>query len=293
MAYIIKIIMIFKSLKNFAAFKVNGYFVIKNFLNNSQQIQLIDYYNELNLFADERISTYGVYTNIKEGITTDKNKEIDVFITKVCLPSLKNFFKRFQIGGGIFLLKGVGEKIVPLHQDWNIVDETTSFSFSVWCPLVDVDTNNGCLHVIPGSHNWFNNIRTSNIDSVFMPIDRIKNGLVPLPIEKGDAVVFAHSLFHGSKPNKSNSTRPALCLSILPDNTKLVHFLRDGDEVKLLESKSHYNLTNLYKELNNEELIVSKLPFKDEYLLTEERFWEKYNQFSLLRTFAKWVNYIY
>jgi hypothetical protein len=79
----------------------------------------------------------------------------------------------------------------------------------------------------------------------------------------------------------------------LPDNTKSVHFLRDGDEVKLLESKSHYNLTNLYKELNNEELIVSKLPFKDEYLLTEERFWKKYNQFSLIRTFAKWVNCIY
>jgi ectoine hydroxylase-related dioxygenase (phytanoyl-CoA dioxygenase family) len=284
--------MFFKSLKNFTAFKVNGYFVIKNFLDKKQQIQLTDYYNELNLFADERISAYGVYTNIENGINTDKNKEIDKFIEKVCLPSLQKFFNGFQIGGGIFLLKGVGEKSVTVHQDWNMVDETTSFSFSVWCPLVDVDKNNGCLHVIPGSHNWFNNIRTSNIDSVYMPLDRIESRLVSLSIESGDAVVFAHNLFHGSKPNKSNSTRPAICLSVIPKNAKFVHFLRDGDHIKLIESKAHYDLDKLKKEEKNKELIVSTIPFKDEYLLTEEYFWKKYNQSSLKRILAKWANYI-
>lgn len=284
--------MIFKSLKHFVAYKANGYFVIKNFLDNKQQIQLTDYYNELNLFADERISAYGVYTNIENGINTDKNKEIDKFIEKVCWPSLQKFFNGFQIGGGIFLLKGVGEKSVSVHQDWNMVDETTSFSFSVWCPLVDVDKNNGCLHVIPGSHNWFNNIRTSNIDSVYMPLDRIESRLVSLSIESGDAVVFAHNLFHGSNPNKSNSTRPAICLSVIPENAKFVHFLRDGDHVKLIESKAHYDLDKLKKEEKNKELIVSTIPFKDEYLLTEEYFWKKYNQSSLKRTLAKWINFI-
>ena len=41
---------------------------------------------------------------------------------------------------------------VALHQDITFVDESRYQSLGLWCPLTDVDTTNGCLHVIPGSH---------------------------------------------------------------------------------------------------------------------------------------------
>ena len=270
--------MIFKALKHRIAYQINGYFVIKNFLNNEQQAKLLSYYQGLNLFADARVSSYGVYTNNAKELDANKNSEIDGFIKNICQSSLQKHLSGFKMGGGIFLLKGVGEKIVPMHQDWNMVDETTSTSFAVWSPLVNVDENNGCLHVIPGSHKWFNNIRTSNIDSVFMPLDKVKNSLVAIPIEKGDAVFFAHNLFHGSLPNKSNETRPTICLSVFPEETPQVHFVRDGDTIKLVDSRSGYYVEKLNSPEESPNLVVSTIPYKDEHLLTEERFWKKHKQ---------------
>ncbi len=284
--------MFIKAAKNRIAYKINGYFVIKNFLNNGQQTRLLDYYNSLNLYADARVSSYGVYTNNAKDSDAKKSKEIDTFIQDVCLSSLERHFEDFQVGGGIFLLKGVGEKIVAMHQDWNIVDETVSTSFAVWCPLVDVNENNGCIHVIPGSHKWFNNIRTSNIDSVFMPLDRVDESLVAIPLEKGDAIIFAHNLFHGSYPNKSNATRPTVGLSVMPGDTRQVHFLRDGDQVKLMDSRAGYYLDKLKTGQKDQSQVVSTIPYKEEYLLTEETFWKKYKQSPIKRSIAKLLHFI-
>lgn len=284
--------MVFKKLKNSIAYELNGYFIIKNFLDDSQLKTLTAYHNQLNLFADTRVSSYGVYTNNAKDINPETNKQIDSYIKSTCLSSLNQHFKKYKIGGGIFLLKGVGEKIVPMHQDWNMVDESLFTSFAVWCPLVDVDANNGCIHVIPGSHKWFNNIRTSNIDSVFMPLDRVKESLVSIPLQKGDAIVFAHNLFHGSYPNHSNSTRPTICLSVFSENAKQVHFHRDGNVVNLIDSTAGYYVDKLNSEEPKTNLVISSKPYIDEFLLSEDRFWKKYNKSGAKIKIAKWMHFL-
>src|SRR5256885_11268191 len=41
---------------------------------------------------------------------------------------------------------------LQIHQDLSFVDELRFTSLGVWCPLVDVNEQNGCLRIAPGSH---------------------------------------------------------------------------------------------------------------------------------------------
>lgn len=280
--------MVFKSLKHKLAYQLNGYFVIEGFLDKNQLEQLQLFYERLNLFAHTRVSSYGVYTNNKEDLTAAQNKEIDAYITSVCMPSVQRYFKDYKVGGSIFLLKGKGDESVPMHQDWNMVDEKENISFAIWSPLVDVDEGNGCLHVIPGSHRWFKNLRSSTIQSVFLPLHSLSTSLKSIPIKKGDAVIYAHSLFHGSLPNKSAITRPTVCLSVLPINAQQINYVNDGVEVKLMDANTDY-----YIESNNtikEARTLKTIPFKDDYKLSDERFWKKHNQLGIRKLIARWMH---
>jgi len=44
----------------------------------------------------------------------------------------------------------------PLHQDSQYYGKLSQHAYiiTVWIPLVDVNEVNGCLYVIPGSHQW-------------------------------------------------------------------------------------------------------------------------------------------
>ena len=75
-----------------------------------------------------------------------------------------------------------------------------------WIPLVDVDEQNGCLHMLPGGHLHA------------PPFDRQSeqgrstqqlNGLVPTPVpmQVGDAILIHQHLPHVSPPNRSGHVR--------------------------------------------------------------------------------------
>lgn len=283
--------MVFKSLKHKLSYKLNGYFVIKDFLNEEQLEKLSSYYKSLNLYANARVSSYGVYTNNKEDLSATKNKEIDEYIKEVCSQSMQRYFKKYKVGGGIFLLKGPGEDIVPMHQDWNMVDEEKSISFAIWSPLIDVDEQNGCLHVIPGSHHWFKNFRSSTISSVFMPLNKLGNHLKSIPIKKGYAVIYAHSLFHGSLPNKSGVTRPTICLSVLPIDAKPINIIRKGEQVNIVSAGEAYYIDALENSQHDKELILKTIPYKEHHQLSETQFWQKHNQLGIKKTLVKWFNF--
>jgi hypothetical protein len=279
--------MVFQSFKHKLAYKLNGFFVIKSFLDKDQIDGLTTFYANLNLYAGTRVSSYGVYTNNKEHHSDSQNKEIDAFITDICRMSVDRFFKNYDIGGGIYLLKGKGNESVPMHQDWNMVDERKDLSMAIWIPLVDVDLNNGCLHVIPGSHNWFNNLRSSSIQSVFLPLNKKISNLLPVPLKKGDAVVYAHSLFHGSLPNKSEQTRPTVCLSLFSKYANQISYDRNGNEVRLIHTNEQfYKNTSHYRHDLHPATVI---PFRNNYQLTEEHFWKKYNSKGVYKFIMRWA----
>jgi ectoine hydroxylase-related dioxygenase (phytanoyl-CoA dioxygenase family) len=266
--------MLFKLEKQNKQFKKNGYVVIKNFFNSEEVNQINELYKTLNINNLDEI-----YTNLKDR-NPEINLEIDLFLKNMYTPKLEKYFKNYSIGGGAFLIKGIGEASVSsLHQDWNVVDESKSYSMGVWCPLVDVNENNGCLQIVPGSHSWFNKLRSFNMPSICINFDDVKSILKPVISEKGDAVIFAHNVFHGSKPNYTQQIRPVASVSVISKDAPLIHYFRTGETIKIIKAETFFNykVKELMagKEIDLE--IIDEIDFKEEYNLTEIEFMAKYN----------------
>jgi hypothetical protein len=106
----------------------------------------------------------------------------------------------------------------PWHQEYPY-NLTSDNAVTLWLPLVDVDTTNGCLLLAPGSHRLgalpvrvrdaLNARRNANealeIDGLEAVLDR--HPALAVPAAAGDALVFHTFLLHRSQPNRSAATR--------------------------------------------------------------------------------------
>ncbi|MBP6456132.1 MAG: phytanoyl-CoA dioxygenase family protein [Chitinophagaceae bacterium] len=120
---------------------------------------------------------------------------------------------------------GLGE--VPVHQNWNFVDETKYTSVSVWTPLVDVAEINGTLEVIDGTHNTFRHVlRSPSIPWFFTGYENhlINNYCKPIEVKAGEVVIFDDSLIHYSKPNRGTYNRLVIQVIAKPKEVAAKHY---------------------------------------------------------------------
>jgi phytanoyl-CoA hydroxylase len=119
------------------------------------------------------------------------------------------------------------------HQDaplWPILAPMTEVT--AWVALDDVDVENGCMSMVPGSHSWGNHIdflgTLPNFEA--MP-DRFEEHAIEVracPVRKGE-VHFHHALtWHGSNANRSARPRRAIALHFMTDQTR---FVASGEHV--------------------------------------------------------------
>lgn len=114
------------------------------------------------------------------------------------------------------------------HQDaplWPIIAPMTEVS--AWVALDDVDEENGCMRMVPGSHEWGNQMDfiRENVPMFFdMPAEfqGHKLEIKACPVRKGE-VHFHHALtWHGSPDNKSERPRRAIAIHYMTDETRFV-----------------------------------------------------------------------
>lgn len=261
--------MIFQNKKLAYEFTKNGFCVIPNFLASEQLHKIDEIYQELGLNKLTEI-----YSNIKDRDAA-VNEQIDTSLVEIYKPSLQKHFINYRTGGGAFLIKGTGESSVSsLHQDWNVVDETKYQSMCVWCPLVDVDQENGCIQVVSGTHKWFSSIRSINIPSIFIDFEDVKDRLVSIPAKRGDAVIFSHNIFHGSFPNNSTQIRPAASVSVLTKGAEVIHYYKVENEIHILDAESFFNDTvhQLFKKVNVPLKVLRKEKLDEKKIITQESF---------------------
>ncbi|MDA0989196.1 MAG: phytanoyl-CoA dioxygenase family protein [Verrucomicrobia bacterium] len=107
-------------------------------------------------------------------------------------------------------LPGEAMTTLPWHQDSGYYGGKVDFQIlSLWIPLVDVDTTNGCLQVIPGSHKWGLLPTKENELGHREPVDDIeaRGEIVTLPMKAGDIFAFHDLTFHRSQMNHSDHIR--------------------------------------------------------------------------------------
>lgn len=167
---------------------------------------------------------------------------IDAELKKILVAALSRYLLDCQPVFANFMVKHPGDssQLIP-HQDWNFVDETRYDSVTVWCPLIDVNENNGNLQVVPGSHRLKNFIRGRFFDAPFQSLldDVIKSKLQNMPMKAGEALILNSRLIHASPPNYSSIVRVAASVVMAPAEAELIHYVMEDREAKKSYKKLH------------------------------------------------------
>ena len=113
------------------------------------------------------------------------------------------------------------------HQDfpyWGILD--SPHQVTAWVALDDVDEENGCMSMVPGSHHWGNQIGFLHTIKEY---DDMPAGFQDRPIERRYCPVrrgevhFHHAMtWHGSHANTSGRPRRAIALHYMTEQTRYV-----------------------------------------------------------------------
>ncbi|MCS7224802.1 MAG: phytanoyl-CoA dioxygenase family protein [Armatimonadetes bacterium] len=120
------------------------------------------------------------------------------------------------------------------HQDspyWPILQPKDS-QITAWVALDDVDEENGCMSMVPGSHHWGVQIdflhTLKDFDQMPSSFDGKVVTVVRCPVPKG-WVHFHHPLtWHGSHSNRSGRPRRAIAIHYMTEQTR---YDASGDHV--------------------------------------------------------------
>ena len=155
-------------------------------------------------------------------------------------PSVAQHFEEHQIFTASLVTKGKNARgFVPPHQDWTFVDESRFWSATVWCPLVDVNTENGALCLLRGSHRLYDHVRPSPSPQYAPPFADQLFSIFPcmkvLELRAGQAVVFNNQTLHASPPNTQQQTRIAFGIGVTHRDAQLRHYYLLPGQSQLME----------------------------------------------------------
>ncbi len=130
-------------------FLLNGFVVIPNFISLEECNHLSDVFSKLDtgFTSGFHVTNWSPNKNYKQ----TSHEEI----CKVLLPKAQKIALNYKPVLGCYAAKYAGEgSEMGMHQDWSLCDESIAHSFSVWCPLTDVEAQNGALQFYKGSHRF-------------------------------------------------------------------------------------------------------------------------------------------
>ncbi|MBM3261862.1 MAG: phytanoyl-CoA dioxygenase family protein [candidate division Zixibacteria bacterium] len=128
-------------------------------------------------------------------------------------------------------LPGDSVTTFPWHQDSGYYGDPTPFHIlSLWIPLVDVDEENGCMQVIPGSHRWGLLPVGRDDEGHHVPLEELeKRGeVVTLPMKAGEIFAFHNLTIHRSLMNRTDGIRWSIDLRYSETGMPLVWLWKCG-----------------------------------------------------------------
>ncbi len=210
-----------------------GYTIV-DFLNSKQVKSLFDFY-----IANPNVSPSAFHTTHFHTDLVYKQR-VQQFIFDTLRRNFEQHFVFHQPVFANFMVKeGAGNNSMPLHADWTYVDESKSSSYAIWIPLVDTNTQNGCIGVIPFSHYLSYPIRGPRILQWTCPTEEIlieKLGKL-FPMQTGQALIYNHRTLHYSMPNESNHLRPSINVSLTPKDEPIIHYTMPEGEKEVIKFK--------------------------------------------------------
>ena len=109
------------------------------------------------------------------------------------------------------------------HQDapaWPVI--TPDVQVTAWVALDDVDLDNGCMWMVPGSHHWGEASLPDPGEDLPSTFGEHSVSAEPRPVRSGH-VHYHHCLtWHASFPNRSAGPRRAIAIHYMPEQTRYV-----------------------------------------------------------------------
>jgi len=231
----------------------NGYVVIP-FLSDAEIKDLNQFYREVHNNNAPPDFIDGIHMTTWCSDLVYKQKISD-HLKQAFTSSVNKTFKDCRSLNHVFIVKQSGKHTTfKVHQDWNVVDENKYESMNVWIPLHDVDENSGALWVLPGSHKIKRKIRGAGY--LFPDYSEYFNELekksVSVKLKAGEAIVFYHSVIHGSPSNQAVADRKAACFSVIPKNAPLCIYFQPDAGAPLEEYQPNDNFVYQYDYLRTE-----------------------------------------
>jgi phytanoyl-CoA hydroxylase len=105
---------------------------------------------------------------------------------------------------------GIGRE-KPWHQDKAFFDIPGSAPVvGLWIALDEAVPENGCMHIIPGSHKDGPSLHFTRRDFQICDSDIVRDRIVAVPLKPGSCLVFDGLLHHGTPANRGGKRRWAL-----------------------------------------------------------------------------------
>ncbi|MFT5089908.1 MAG: phytanoyl-CoA hydroxylase [Candidatus Latescibacterota bacterium] len=140
-------------------------------------------------------------------------------------PELLSLMRRIMDGEpdlfqDMALLKGPGGREKPWHQDCAYFDIAIGTPvIGIWIALDEASEENGCLHILPGTHREgpSEHFKVRDWQICDSAVQTKRSVTVPLP--PGGCLIWHGMLHHGSPTNRSDQQRSALQFHYKPLNS--------------------------------------------------------------------------
>ncbi len=154
-------------------------------------------------------------------------------------------------GSALFCKAGVGGKATPWHQDGHYWPIRPLETVTAWIAIDDVNAENSCLRVIPGTHrdrvsytHDVDNSDTIILNQVLRP-EHLQSA-PPRDIELAPGRFSIHDVYliHGAEPNNSGKRRAGMVFRYMPatshfDRELAAQQVRDMGVLDLTKRKLH------------------------------------------------------
>ena len=135
----------------------------------------------------------------------------------------------FIFGGQYFLKKPGDGTTVPWHQDiqyWNL--SRGKPVISAWIALWDTDASNGCMKVVPGTHQRLlehgaQARETDVLQVAVAPKDINEHDAVDIDLKAGEMSLHTDALVHGSHANDSDRMRCGMTMRVGTPDVSVDH----------------------------------------------------------------------
>lgn len=238
---------------------------IENFISNDKIKQLSDEFNRVHIKLDLSKNQW----NSLYDLPYEESLKVSKLIRELLSDSFSKYFCEFETPIATFMSKNpISNSTCELHRDFTLFDESQVQFRNFWIPLIDINSLNGALYVIPGSHKIFTDIRPVG---EHWPYNHLKKELMNYKKafypKAGDLILYADKTLHGSFENKTKQPRPVLHGAVLPKKAQLYYYQCDNQYIK----KYKVNLDFYMKGEFSCPEKINKYPIVDEFLFAHKK----------------------